>query len=266
MNTPAPNDVTGLHEKPLDWQDLQRARSWSLQASYLEEQTGVSALSAICHKFVEDKEISELTWSLFEWCLKTGASVRKLEQDHSSLFFNVARVRGGLKLWTHLIEAGYSLDKVTARFKESGVLTTTKLGLLTSAPYCYSPDLMGLIRLLVDKGVNPNERDSEGVAPLGRLNEQLRGQESRSASPLSESIVEDLIRGVETLLSLGATPDGILPLPEKYAAKCLQDRIKAAMEKITLSAEIKIIEVDHSLDSHEDMAIVSPVSSGRKVL
>lgn len=234
--------TVGLHDTALVWQDLEKARAWSLSASFLEEKTGVSALSALFCKVVEEREFSELSASLFEWCLSTGASVKKLEQDHPALIFTLTRVRGCAALWSRLIEAGYSLDKVTARFKDGAVRTTTKLGLLCSGPYCFAPDLPGLIGLLVERGVDPNERDSEGSTPLGRLNDQLKTQESKGVAPDAFAFEEYLIKGAETLLSLGALLEGILPLPEHYAAKVLQERLRAAGERLSISQEIHVPE------------------------
>lgn len=64
-------------------------------------------------------------------------------------------------------------------------------------------------------GINPNERDSDGVTPLGRINDHLRNLEKlKSQQPaVAEAAKPQLISAAENLIFLGADPTGILPLP-----------------------------------------------------
>lgn len=238
MTRPTPSSsADDLHENALVWQDLIRAREWSLDAVFIEKKTGGSTLAVACARLVEQGELTEEIWQALNWSLDTGGSIGALEQESASLFFAITRSAGAPRAWRLLIDAGYSVEPVSARFKESGFRSTTKLGLLCCAPYCLAPDLACLIRLLTEKGVDPNERDSEGVSPLGRLNEQIKLQESAASGG---EAVGRLLRGAEALLESGATPESILPEPEAFAAKSLKTRIKAAQERRSLAAEIEV--------------------------
>lgn len=246
-----------LHESGLVWQDLARAKEWDLGAAFIEEKTRGSSLAVVCSRVAKDRELSAESWGMLEWCLGSGGSVRKLEQESSALFFELARARGAERVWRRLIDAGYSIEPVAARFKESGFRTTTKLGLICSAPYCSAPDLAELIRLLSEKGVDPNARDSDGISPLGRLNEQLKNQEAKSGAA-SDVLTERLLRGADALLEAGAEPESILPAPEMFAAEALRARLKAALEKRFLTQEIQVREHDGDDPGVE--------SAGRKAL
>ena len=237
--SPLPTDANSLSPS-----DIEKAKAWDLSAKFLEEKTGCSTLHSIGLLMLQNKETSPQLTGLFEWCLQTGASVSLLEQKHSGFLFEMARLDGSVKLWQLLFDSGYSKDKVTARFKDSGPRLTSKLGLLCCSPYCYNVQLGALVELLIGLGIDPNERDSDGVTPLGRVNEHLCEMEkSKTGTLVSEGSKIQLILAAEKLIVMGADPSGILPLPERYAAECIRQRISAAIEKQEIGNEISVPDV-----------------------
>lgn len=223
--------------KPLGFEDVRRALDWGLDAKFLESKTDSSVLVCLCQEVCDTGQVSDEIKTLFEWALRTGAQVRFLEAN-SGVFFQVSTCVGACWLWGTLLANGYSLDKVVAKISGRTGRVTTKLGLVCSAPYCLSEELPDLIKLLIGRGVDPNERDSDGYAPLGRLNEQLRLHESNAVPLLSK--VRSLVLGVEILLANGAEIDGILPIPEAYAAKAIQECIRSRREHTELLQQVAI--------------------------
>lgn len=246
--TTAASSADGLHENQLVWQDLVRAREWGLGAAFIEEKASSSSLAVLCSRIVEEGFVSAEAFEIAQWCVESGASIKSLEQIRSAAFFELTRASGAARVWRLLIDSGYSINSVCARFKDSGFRSTTKLGLLCSAPYCLAPDLPALIAILVDKGVDPNERDSEGISPLGRLNDQLKNQE-RQGGGANEGVIALLTRGAEALLEAGALAESILPSPVFFAAGALKTRLMAAMERRSLASEIQVQETRAELDA-----------------
>lgn len=223
----------------MQYDDALRAMQWGLDAQFLESKMDSSVLVCLCQAMLEARSLDDETKQLFVWALRSGAQMKMLESN-SALFFQIAAFPGALWLWQRLLDKGYPLQRVVAKAPaNAGVLAsskpgrvTTKLGLLCSPPYCLSTELPELITLLIDKGIDPNERDSDGYAPLGRLNEQLRQREANNFS--IESYVPAIVRGVQVLLDKGADIEGVLPTPETFAAKCIQECIRAKKERSEL--------------------------------
>lgn len=228
---------------PIQYDDVLRARDWGLEASFLESRMDSSVLVCLCQSMVDAKKLTDEDKRLMDWAVGSGAQMRHL-QANSALFFQMAALGGASWIWRRLLEEGYALDKVVAKVTSSSVLggkasrITSKLGLLCSPPYCFSYELSELIGLLVDGGVDPNERDSDGYAPLGRLNEQLRQHEANNIS--IERFVPSLVRGVSVLLERGAEIDGLLPVAETFAAKSIQECIRAKREKVELLQQVVV--------------------------
>jgi hypothetical protein len=231
--------------RPIHYDDVLRARDWGLDASFLEAKMDSSVLVCICQAMVEAKLLSNEGKTLLDWALASGAQMRHL-QANSALFFQVASLDGAAWVWRRLLEEGYALDKVVAKVTSSSTSggkasrVTSKLGLLCSPPYCLSHELSDLIALLVDGGVDPNERDSDGYAPLGRLNEQLRQHEANNIS--IDLFVPALVKGVNILLDRGAEIEGVLPIAETFAAKCIQESIRAKRERAELLQQVIVPE------------------------
>ena len=223
--------------RPLEYDDVRRALDWGLDAKFLESKTDSSVLVCLCQEVCDAGQMSPEIKTLFDWALRTGAQMRLLEAN-SGFFFQVSTCAGACWIWETLLSNGYSLDKVMAKVSGRTGRVTTKLGLLCSAPYCLSEELPSLIKLLIGKGVDPNERDSDGYAPLGRLNEQLRLHESNAVPLLTK--VNHLVLGVEILLANGADIEGILPIPEAYAAKAIQECIRSRREQSELLQQVSV--------------------------
>lgn len=229
--------------KPIQYDDVLRARDWGLKAALVEEKMESSVLVCLCQAMVEEKKLTQEAKELLDWAVATGAQMRHM-QTNSALFFQLASLSGAPWVWRRLIEEGYTLDKVvakvtgTASIGGKGSRVTSKLGLLCSPPYCFSHELSELIALLVAGRVNPNERDSEGYAPLGRLNEQLRQHEAGNIS--IERFIPALVKGVSVLLEIGADIDGLLPAAETFAAKSIQECIRAKRERSELLEQVVV--------------------------
>ena len=225
--------------KLMQYDDALRAVQWELTASRLESKMDSSVLVCLCQAMVEERGLSEELRGLFLWALSSGAQMKLLEAN-SALFFQIGAFAGASWIWRTLLDHGYPLGGVAVQIKgaskgPSGQVrpprVSTKLGLLCCSPYCLSVELPDLIALLVERGVDPNERDSDGYAPLGRLNEQLRQHDS---NPIVEPYLPSLVRGAQMLLDKGADIDGILPVPEAFAAKPIQELIRARRDQSEL--------------------------------
>lgn len=228
----------------MKYDDVIRAVQWGLTASFLESKMDSSALVCLCQAMVDAKGLQEEGERLFLWALETGAQMKLLEAN-SGLFFQVASFPGALWVWRKMLDHGYPLERVVVQSKgalASGKTSrvSTKLGLLCCAPCCLSDELPELIELLIARGVDPNERDSDGYTPLGRLNEQLRHHEANSLS--LNSFVPALVRGVQVLLDRGADIEGILPSAETFAAKSIQECIRAKKDRTELLQHVSIPE------------------------
>ena len=230
--------------RQLTIEDISRAREWGLEANFIESKLDSSVLVCLCQAVIDKKELTLELKESFIWALSSGAQMKMLEVN-SAPFFQLTTYKGAYWIWEKLFSNGYTLGKVMAKV---GVTSssrvgrlTTKLGLLCSSPYCLSPELPQLISLLIEKGIDPNERDSDGYTPLGRLNDQLKQHDNNNLS--IDGYLSILTRGVEVLLDKGATIDGILPTPEAFAAKSIQDLLRAKREKVDLHQHI-IISAD----------------------
>lgn len=239
--------------RSINIEDVQRACEWGLEASFLEQKMDSSVLFCLCSNVIEKQGLSIEHKALFDWATKTGAQI-KLLGANSSIFFQLASVPGALWVWECLFNYGYTLDRVVAKVSgdRGASRVSTKLGLLCSAPFYLTQELPSLISLLIARGTDPNERDSDGYAPLGRLNEQLRMHEAGHIS--IEPYVGAIVKGVEVLLSNGAEIDGILPVPEAFAAKAISECIRSKREKADLLSQV-IIPPESDLVRHHGKSL-----------
>jgi hypothetical protein len=230
--------------KKLDFADVERAADWGLAASFLEEKAGGSALAAICQAGCERRGFDDRMEALLRWALDTGAKLKSFEGQFGALF-QLATCPGAAKAWGLFLGAGCYDGAGRMVAKAAGApeqgRTSSKLGLLCCPPYCWGPELPELIGLLAAHGADPNERDSEGVSPLGRLNDELKHREAAGAH-CSDSRSGLLIRGAQALLECGARPESILPALDSYAAQGLRACLGAKIERDQLLEEVIVPE------------------------
>ena len=226
--------------KKLDFADVERAVDWGLTASFLEEKTCASSLAAICQAGCDRRGFDARLESMARWAVDTGARIKMFE-GHSPLLFQLAAFPGAAKAWQLLLDAGYdgSGRMVVKKPGSDQGRTASKLGLLCCAPYCWGPELAELIALLIAQGADPNERDSEGWAPLGRLNEEVKKCEAAS-SDFPDARASLLIRAAQALLTGGAAPESLLPSLEFFAAKGIRACLSAKIESAQLLEELLV--------------------------
>ena len=239
--------------RQLNFDDILRAQEWDLDASFIESKLDSSVLVCLCQAVIERKNLSHELRDCFVWALDTGAQLKMLEVN-SAPFFQLTTYNGAYLIWEKLFSHGYTLGKVMAKVGISNGIRagrlTTKLGLLCSSPYCLSPELPNLVSLLIHRGIDPNERDSDGYTPLGRLNDQLKQHDVNQVA--IDMYLGTLQKAVEVMLDLGAEVDGILPTAEMFAAKSIQDLLRAKREKFELHQHILPLD---------DMTISHPVKT-----
>lgn len=222
----------------LSFDQLVFAMEISARADQIEKNKSQSSFACALDAFCfgrDSKPDAQTAASVIDWAGASGASIDLFENCDAfgtpvHLLFQCLKSPGGSIVADALRKAGFPL----LRSFDWGPPEQAVTGNLLNA-VCYYAESFAAAELVDSCAwlarVYPdflNARDSQGYAPLGRLNALLRSTGQNAC-----------LEGAKALLSLGADPYGICLNPVDEACPELKSLVTARQEKLKLANAVR---------------------------